>query len=119
MHTCIRIVALAITLAAPSASAQTPTYLGPGGASCGSWLTERQAKSPLSRIMDGWVLGYLSGSSITEQAMHKDTPDMLHGVDVAGVFAWMDKYCSEHPIDQLASATIQLWSTLRRKALER
>ena len=31
----------------------------------------------------------------------QDGADPLEGVDAAAVFAWIDNYCSAHPLDQI------------------
>jgi hypothetical protein len=120
MQTFIRVVALVVTLlATSSASAQTPTQIGPGAVSCANWLKERLVNSRMSVIMNGWVLGYLSGASVMKQATGEDAPDALRGVGEATIFDWIDKYCSAHRSDELVQATIQLQAMLRQKAKER
>jgi hypothetical protein len=120
MQTFIRVVALVVTLlATSSASAQTPTQIGPGAVSCANWLKERLVNSRMSLIMNGWVLGYLSGVSTIKQTTGEDAPDALWGVREATIFDWIDKYCSAHRSDELVQATVQLQATLRQKAKER
>jgi hypothetical protein len=31
--------------------------------------------------------------------------DPLHGMDADGVWAWVDNYCRDHPIDMILSAS--------------
>ena len=120
MQTFIRVVALVVTLlATSSASAQTPTHIGPGAVSCANWLKERLVNSRMSLIMNGWVLGYLSGASAIKQTTGEDAPDALRGVGEATIFDWIDKYCSAHRSDELVQATVQLQAMLRQKAKER
>jgi hypothetical protein len=120
MQTFICVVALVVTLlATSSASAQTPTQIGPGAVSCANWLKERLVNSRMSLIMNGWVLGYLSGASVMKQATGEDAPDALRGVGEATIFDWIDKYCSAHRSDELVQATIQLQAMLRQKAKDR
>jgi hypothetical protein len=58
MQTFICVIALVVTLLAmSSASAQTPTHIGPGSVSCANWLKERLVNSRMSLLMNGWVLG--------------------------------------------------------------
>jgi len=119
MQTFIRVVALVVTLLATSASAQTPTHIGPGAVPCANWLKERLVNSRVSLIMNGWVLGYLSGASAIKQTTGEDAPDVLRGVGEATIFDWIDKYCSAHRSDELVQATVQLQAMLRQKAKER
>jgi hypothetical protein len=120
MQTFIRVVALVVTLLATlSASAQTPTHIGPGAVSCANWLKERLVNSRMSLIMSGWVLGYLSGASAIKQTTGEDAPDALRGVGTNAIFDWMDKYCSAHQSDELVQATVQLQAMLRQKVKER
>ena len=118
MQTFIRVVALVVTLLATSASAQTP-HIGPGAVPCANWLKERLVNSRVSLIMNGWVLGYLSGASAIKQTTGEDAPDALRGVGEATIFDWIDKYCSAHRSDELVQATVQLQAMLRQKAKER
>jgi hypothetical protein len=119
MQTFIRVIALVVTLLARSASAQTPTHIGPGTVSCANWLKERLVNSRMSLIMKGWVLGYLSGASVMKQTAGENAPDILRGVGANEILDWIDKYCSAHRSDELVQATVQLQAVLRQKAKER
>ena len=120
MQTFIHVVALGVTLlATSSASTQTPTHIGPGAVSCANWLKERLVNSRMSLIMNGWVLGYLSGASATKQATGEDAPDALRGVGADAILDWIDKYCSAHRSDELVQATVQIQTLLRQQAKER
>src|SRR5262245_30096699 len=120
MQTFIRGVALAVTLlATSSASAQTPTLIGPWAVSCTNWLKERLVNSRMSLIMHGWVLGYLSGAAAINKATGEDAPDALRGVGADAILDSIDKYCSAHRSDELVQATIQLQAMLRQKTRER
>jgi hypothetical protein len=119
MQTVIRVVALVVTLlATSSASTQTSTHVGPGAVSCANWLKERLVNSRMSLIMNGWVLGYLSGAS-AKQTTGEDARDALRGVGADAIFDLMDKYCSAHQSDEIVQATAQLQAMLRQKAKER
>ena len=73
--------------------------------SCSKWAEERRLaegskemnKIPVL-ISKGWFLGYLSG----RQA--KTRPDFLGITDNESIYLWLDKYCREHPQEDLASA---------------
>src|SRR5262245_55485202 len=120
MQTFIRVVALVVTLLATlSASAQTPTHIGPGAVSCANWLKERLVNSRVSLIMNGWVLGYLSGASAIKQTTGEVDTDALRGVGEATIFDWIEKYCSGPRSDEFVQATVELQATLRQKTKER
>src|SRR5262245_4923239 len=120
MQPFIRGVALVVMLLAMSSvSAQTPTHIGPGAVSCANWLKERLVNSRMSLIMNGWVLGYLSGASAINPTTGEDAPDALRSVGADAILDWIDKYCSAHRSDELVQATVQLHAMLRQKAKER
>jgi hypothetical protein len=108
---------VAMLLATSSASAQTPTYIGPGAVPCANWLKERLVNTRMSLIMNGWVLGYLSGASVPTTG--EDAPDALRSVGADTILGLIDKYCSEHPSHELVHATVQVQAMLRQKAKER
>src|SRR5271165_5759814 len=74
------------------------TLGGAGLASCESWTTARRDQNVEVLAIQQWVLGFLSGLAETA------TIDPLNGTDGEGVYAWIDNYCQEHPIDQLVTA---------------
>jgi hypothetical protein len=52
-----------------------------------------------------WILGFLAGSA-DAFASHDPSNgiDPLNGTDHEGVWAWIDNYCRDHPIEQMVSA---------------
>lgn len=60
-----------------------------GMPSCGKWIQFHHDYAK------GWLLGYLSGVA---SGLEKD---FLRGNDAASFFLWMDKYCREHPLNDL------------------
>src|SRR5262245_58141642 len=120
MQTFICIVALVVSvLGTSSASAQAPAHIGPGAVPCAKWLKEGLVNSRVSLIMNGWVLGYVSGASAIKQSAGEDAPDALRGVGADAILDWIDKCCSAHRSDELVQATVQLQAMLRQKAKER
>lgn len=103
--------ALAVAMMTGSAEAQ-PTagapalgvsMLGVGvGQSCGAWTAARYNRSTQqSAANEQWILGFLSGTGYAGGA-HGGNP--LHGVDADGVWAWIDNYCRNRPLDLLELA---------------
>jgi len=89
--------ALAVALMTGSAEADS---IGAGSASCVTWLAVRH--DPTRTDRDGaeqWVLGYVSGvSSVTP----------LKGLNANAIWAWVDKYCQDHPLDDVSDAVVAL-----------
>ena len=100
----VRIVlALLAALIGPCSvvSAQSFHYIGTGGASCGEWTADRRfPDSSRSQADEQWVLGFLSAVGYVDPDR-----DPLHGMDADGVWAWVDNYCRDHPIDMIISAS--------------
>jgi len=96
-----RVIALVILLLS-SASAiaeksEDGWVYGPGTASCGKWTKENG--SELGYMYMGWVLGFVTAADI-----FKD----LDLTDAAGMKAFIDNYCRQHPTDPLSRATAHL-----------
>ena len=76
-----------------------------GVRTCHKWAEERNLaegskemnKVPVL-ITKSWFLGYLAG----RQA--KSGKEFLNAADNESIFLWLDKYCREHPQEDLASA---------------
>jgi hypothetical protein len=43
-------------------------------------------------------------------------PDFIKGGDFASVVAWIDNYCSAHPLDSIGTAALALVFELRSRA---
>lgn len=76
-----------------------------GGRSCHKWAEERslaEGSKEMNKIpvliSKSWFLGYLAG----RQA--KARQDFLGTTDNESIFLWLDKYCREHPQEDLATA---------------
>lgn len=97
------------------------TVIGEGQGSCGNW-TKAQAHRPhiggdammpvtIADIplsaQTAWVQGFLSAFNHYGGAT---APNIVDGIDANGVFAWIDNYCAEHPLDTIASASVALVS---------
>jgi hypothetical protein len=65
--------------------------------SCGTWTADRRQRSGGALQDEQWVLGFLSGVGY-------EGYDPLNGMDAEGVWAWIDNYCREHPIEQIIAA---------------
>jgi hypothetical protein len=95
-----------VLLSALSASAEAADYhqIGLGGvSSCGSWTEARSNNQATPSAYGQWVVGFLSG--IGYEGAPQFGADPLLGMDADGVWAWIDNYCRDHPIDTIAAAT--------------
>jgi hypothetical protein len=102
--------------AAPAQAAAPPgqvevTLYGAGGASCGSWLADRNnLKQNIeatfrSTVELNWVLGFLTASENFLGELHLPSP---RHTDANAVAAWVDKYCRENPLKNIADASANL-----------
>ena len=86
--------------------------------SCGQWLVERRGAVPkasgdmssgdpsLGKTM--WLLGWVSAAGL-----YHATP--LRHTDQAAIKAWIDQYCTAHPLEELVEAATALVEALRQK----
>jgi hypothetical protein len=47
-----------------------------------------------------WILGYLSGVAMDKSAVS----EAIGQTDAAGIFAWIDNYCRQNPLDRIDTA---------------
>ena len=72
--------------------------LGAGALPCGEWTKDRA--DPNALFADGqWVLGFLTAFNFFGNGTGHLT------ANVNGVAAYLDIYCAQHPLDNLATAT--------------
>jgi hypothetical protein len=90
-------------LAANGASGQqTYTAIGAGNSSCGAWTMERRPPYDGAALNTQWVVGFLSGVGFMGKS---EGVDPLRGVvDPNAVVAWIDNWCSSHPLNSIAEA---------------
>jgi hypothetical protein len=109
MTKCIVVVAallVAIGRHAAADSNEARYIMGLGTTSCGFWTQARHDQRHSSAAQ--WVFGFLSGVNFTS-----DKPDALAAADFHGLIAWMDNYCTAHPLAVLSQAAVQLLAELR------
>jgi hypothetical protein len=104
-------VALAAVLVIGDAAAvRAYPIAGLGFDSCGRWTEDGRKSDPRHILNPGgithlgqqqWVLGYLSAVAATGPGQGYDP---LNNTDAEGVFAWIDHYCRDHPLEQIAAA---------------
>ena len=77
--------------------------------SCGDWIAHREKSDTLAIGNAAWLLGYLSGLSISSGK------DYLSGTDNASIYKWMDNYCRTNPLRDLSGGGNALAAELARK----
>jgi hypothetical protein len=79
-----------------------------GAASCGKWIEARknQDSDPMALLLSVWVSGFVSGAG--------STGTQLKYIDPSARANWIDNYCKEHPLDDVATAAEQLVIELRK-----
>lgn len=79
---------------------------GTGGLKCGTWKAAREEKSLQVELVKQWVAGWVVTYNyyLTEQSGkgRVDTPDF------DTITAYLDKYCSENPLNIIAFGAAQL-----------
>lgn len=105
------LLALGVT-AGTVAARSTGQYVvyGQGTISCGMWLAQR-SDVLLQGQHKSWVLGFLSGVGYLASSADLE----LKPTDHAAVEAWMDQYCTTHPLVTVAEGAHVLIAELRTR----
>jgi hypothetical protein len=103
------ILAFSHVSASAASSSGEFTVLSVGNNSCGSWTQARRSNTAAG--FEGWVLGYLTG--FNEFSPGGD--DITAGTDHAGIFAALDKFCLEKPMETVARASADVLLQLMKK----
>ena len=99
----------------------TAMVTGVGQFSCGHWTQDKPTRSTgpyatsynmPAALNEQWVLGFLSAFNFYGNG----SGNITNGIDNNGVFAWIDKYCAEHPLDTITRAMVALVSELSKRA---
>jgi hypothetical protein len=99
-----------VLLATPPAHAGSQYVIfGAGSRPCGSWLQVRTQALPEDAVLQSWVLGYITSVNANLLSV---TQDVSAGASPETLFAWIDNYCTTHPLDSLARATSALLDSL-------
>lgn len=85
--------------------------LGVGTKSCGAWTDAREYDHHSENIYSAWIEGYITAFN----EFKWPSGDVSSGTDFDGIEAWMDNYCSSHPLDDLAAAAGGLVVDLAQK----
>jgi hypothetical protein len=86
--------------------------MGAGTSSCGAWLEARKSRGWKDIEMKTWVMGYVSGANVWSGLDY----DFLAAPDAPALYAWLDGYCPQHPLETLNLATDALIHDLAKRA---
>jgi hypothetical protein len=104
------LIVISVVLMTNQVSASPRYLIGAGTASCGAWLEARWGAHAVGK--ESWVLGYVSGANVWSGHDY----DFLAAHDAPALFAWLDGYCLQHPLETLADATNDLIRDLAKRA---
>jgi hypothetical protein len=117
----LALIAALCTLSAAPQQYQLPPgilpMISPQHNSCGEWIDQRKKDgNPLypqetiySNSVRGWLWGFYSGASIYGRRP-------LAIVQPAAIDAWVDKYCADHPLEDIDRAAVVLVDELAARA---
>lgn len=90
--------------AAPAANSRF-MVLGVGASSCGVWTADRQGHDVWSKAKaftdEAWVEGFLTGYNNYGSGSN----NVSSATDPDGVFAYIDNWCRQHPLRDIATAS--------------
>src|SRR6478736_2919224 len=77
--------------------------LGPGGMSCAHWTKVRRDEV-LSTPVVTWVMGFVASYN----RYGPGSPDITQGRNADGIPGWIDNYCAQNPLNNIADAAENL-----------
>lgn len=107
-----------LTIHGESRALSQGVSLGAGSQSCGKWLGFRKSGGDEERvtvmIITSWVQGFIFGA---EASLGDDRTERAIQLipDSESIQAWVDKYCREHPIDQVFHGAVALHLEIVKK----
>jgi hypothetical protein len=84
--------------------------------SCGTWTNDRRAGNERSADVENWLAGLITGYNHYGPDPAGGTAS---GIDIQGIYAWVDQYCAANPLDNLVTAGFRLVDELERRRLRR
>ncbi len=89
-------------------AAEGQGVLGQGNVSCSSWLENRTSNNARA----AWILGYITAFN---QYGSSKPSDVSEGTTTEEMMVFIDKYCRNHPTDNLYRASAALVDQFRQK----
>ena len=109
MKTVRTVAAIGLTLFSMGAGASL--ILGPGAASCGTWIADRQRNEARSVLNQSWVQGY-----VTAYNVYKSEDGTPKPMDSRAMMVWIDNYCDANPQKDISDAAKALIEDLTGRA---
>jgi hypothetical protein len=94
-----------MAIASRPEGAQGGRNYGAGAETCGKWTQARKGDGWFTSGQ--WMLGWVSAAQYYGRT--------LKPTDSAGMAGWVDQYCSQHPLNTLAEASVALVEELTAK----
>jgi len=91
-----------------SAQAQTYVSLVYGGLPCNAWTTRKPIEA---RAYEAWIFGFISSYN----AYVFKSPNVVEGVELGDLRAWIDGYCKRNPQETLDSVARSLVDEYSKK----
>ena len=102
---------IAAAVASPQTSEADYMVLGVGNDSCGK-RTEMHAVRGWDNAQDQWVMGYITAHNAVGTSKGND---IAAGTDFSGLRAWLNRWCSDNPLENIADAAAELVIELRTR----
>lgn len=74
--------------------------------SCATWAEARSEDSVLAVVWEAYLLGTMNGIAL---ATDKDFWKVGGGITNDQAYFWMDRYCDNNPLKDVADGAITLW----------
>jgi hypothetical protein len=91
------------------------TMISPGMDTCSTWTQGRRSHGVAELNARAWIAGYLSALNAAVSG-HLNVDILKDNIDVEGLWAWIDSFCRNHPLDTIQSAANGLGDELIRRA---
>jgi len=109
------VLVLSFTFTTPVIAADKDRYYWVQGAiSCGDWVKDRKKGGWVLNDDTYWIAGYITAYNLLTPDVH----NIMGNTDMDSIYLWMDKYCQENPLSNLAGGmeilTHELWPNRKR-----
>ena len=105
----IAAIALLAAISQTISAKEVQVIAGVGASSCGQWIEGREYKE-LDGMLVSWVQGFLSGMNLQRYAETKQ--EMAPIPDSGSLLAYIDKYCRENPLRDVAYGAVELYKEI-------
>lgn len=107
------LVIVVLAASANVASAADRMVYGAGMVTCAEWQQHRSTGNKVANVqLQAWIDGFLTGYNVASEDVDFIAPKPE---DIA-YYAWVDNYCSQHPLDKVMQAVLKLKDDLTARA---